>query len=70
MNEDINKIISKYKMYMRFDRYEYEVIQKVELIKVFEEIERLHSIIKEVREYVDKWENIARYKLLEMLDKE
>ena len=33
------------------------------------EIERLHSIIKEVREYVDKWEDISRYKLLEILDK-
>lgn len=27
------------------------------------------DIIKEVRDYVDKWEDIARYKLLEMLDK-
>lgn len=51
--------------------------------ELLEEVERLNkenehlrtalnskeSIIKEVREYVDKWEDIARYKLLEMLDK-
>lgn len=37
--------------------------------KLQQEIERLNNIIKEVREYVDKWEDVARYKLLEMLDK-
>ena len=33
------------------------------------ELAKANNIIKEVREYVDKWEDIARYKLLEMLDK-
>lgn len=33
------------------------------------ELQQKETIIKEVREYVDKWENIARYELLEMLDK-
>ena len=39
-------------------------------LAVEEKNKRLHSIIKEVREYVYKWEDIGRYKLLEMLDKE
>ena len=34
------------------------------------ENKRLQNIIKEAREYVDKWEDISRYKLLEILDKE
>ena len=34
------------------------------------ELQQKENIIKQVREYVDKWEDIARYKLLEMLDKE
>lgn len=41
-----------------------------ELIEKEQKINALKGIIKEVREYVDKWENIGRYKLLEMLDKE
>ena len=37
--------------------------------KNFNEAEDYKAIIKEVREYVYKWENIGRYNLLEMLDK-
>ena len=33
-------------------------------------LQQKENKIKQVREYVDKWENIARYKLLEMLDEE
>ena len=32
-------------------------------------LQQKENIIKEVREYVDKWENVGRYKLLEILDK-
>ena len=52
MNEDISKIISEYKMYMSFNGNEYQMIQKVELNKTFEEIERLNNIIKEAIEYI------------------
>ena len=51
-------------------------IFELRYLKADKEIERLNKELefeklknKEVREYVDKWENIARYKLLEMLDK-
>ena len=43
---------------------------KAENKELREENNRLESIIKEAREYVDKWENVGRYKLLEILDKE
>ena len=48
MSEDISKIISKYKMYMSFNGNEYQMIQKVELNKTFEEIERLNNIIDDL----------------------
>ena len=70
MSEEISKIISKYKMYMSFDGYEYETIQKVELNKTFEEIEKLHNIIKEVREYIENGKQFCDYDILEILDKE
>ena len=44
-------------------------VLKEENKELKQEIERLENIIKEVREYVDKWENAGRYKLLKMLDK-
>ena len=52
MSEDISKIISKYKMYMSFDGNEYEMVQKVELNKIFKQIERLNNIINELEKYI------------------
>ena len=54
MKEDISKIISKYKMYMSFNGNEYQMIEKVELNKTFEEWKKAINIIKEVREYITK----------------
>ena len=53
MKEDISKIISKYKMYMSFNGNEYQMIEKVELNKTFEEIERLNNIINELEKWLE-----------------
>ena len=82
MSEDISKIISKYKLYMSFNGNEYQMIEKVELNKTFEEIERLNNIINKATEYIkDKYaviladdlfldhdERIERKRLLEIID--
>ena len=54
MSEDISKIISKYKMYMSFNGNEYQMIEKVELNKTFEEIERLNNIINELEKWLEE----------------
>lgn len=41
-----------------------------EMARTWKKLDEKENIIKDVREYVDKWKNIARYKLLEMLDKD
>lgn len=58
------------KIIMTKDDYDRNVEQLLyDKCKAELEVEKLNNIIKEVREYVDKWEDVARYKLLEMLDK-
>lgn len=52
MSEDMSKIISKYKMYMSFDGNKYEMVQKVELNKIFKEIERLNKALLDIKELV------------------
>ncbi len=48
MNKEIKEIISKYKMYMKFDGNEYEMIQKVELHKLLDYITNLEKRNKEI----------------------
>ena len=71
---EIGKIYST--EFTEIKRIDYEKIDETKELK--EEIERLHSIIKEVREYIDyflkeghtkNWKQFE-YSLLEILDKE
>ena len=53
MNEEtIEKIISKHKLYMSMDSYEYEAITKVDLYKLIEEIERLNNNWNELEKFI------------------
>ena len=72
MSEELNNLVDdilKEKLKLHYENEELEAQGKL-IKELCKENEQLHSIIKEVREYVDKWENIGRYKLLEILDKE
>lgn len=75
-NKKLQEDISNYVKVVLHDRKEIDRLNnKIEELMTLYTTERevkedYKAIIKEVREYVDKWEDIARYKLLEMLDKE
>lgn len=76
MNKELKKYISAFKEIKEEDDSFELTLSKKEAIEVYEEIEKLHSIIKEAREYITSRarkagvELMPREKeLLEILDK-
>ena len=76
IENDLGKVLNYMKQYVE-NKYEHDsepMLNWKDLKLVLDEIERLHSIIKEVREYIENPSNEMSVKsyqeLLEILDKE